>query len=710
VSMNELFDEFPVEITQFGLSKSALKNWKYDEESEKVVFDKTYGTVNYVKPEVENVEEETVSMNDGTWFGRSEDKSTVVKITVENNEVRSAEVLSGSESGDDYDAALERAKEKAVYGDITNYEPGDPSKFAGGDGTEENPYRIANEEQLRYLAESINEDVDWKGVWFKQTADITLSDEEWLPIGWSLQTKINSHPTIVAIYSFKGSYDGGNHVIKNLKMGTEEKPYNGFSTGLFGVTEGDFDSNALQSASVNRVTLKNIKLRDIDINAEIEVATRAGGLVGAGEDGIYIDNCSVTGDIEVNTEESYNQVGSVAGYLLRGCMTDTWSDVDLKAYSDKSSVYAGGIMGMQNRVTAVNCYSLGDVSVGSGNNNKAVAGGIVGLDGGVVVNSYASGDVSSSKTTFDLGIIAGRVAGIADERNNYYNSDAKIENQGTEIAARPVGSDMTKKAVSNNFARSAEEIASEDFVAELNTNRSGIKDIIGEVRDVLGTDEKGSSSYHSVYYTGDGSDLNKWVRDNGVTGFEDVNPADDVIDPAEDDKTPSGNTISDNTASGNTASGNTAKAYNTVTKKLTENVSVTYKETVSFNGKKTVFGSDDISISVNGVVYSGDKLKLKYKNNRKAGEATFYIRKLKGATRAEKKLIKEVRKTALTYEVEKLALTASNTEVKLNKAGEVKTVKAVVNGKKIKLKKSEYSVANGVITFSGDRFSGSIKY
>ncbi|SFK43579.1 hypothetical protein SAMN05216390_10194 [Lachnospiraceae bacterium KH1T2] len=739
VSMNELFEEFPVDITEFGLSASALRRWKYDEASKRVVFDTAYGTVKYVKPEVENVKEETVSANNGTWYGRSEDKSTVVKIVVKNNEIESTEVLSGNDSGEKFDEAFKKAKEKAVYGDFTDYEAADTSKFAGGEGTEEKPYLISNEEQLRYLAESINEDVNWKGVWFRQTADITLSDKEWLPIGRSLQVRVNGSPSIVAIYPFRGSFDGGNHVIKNLKMGTEAEPYNGFSVGLFGVTEGDFNSNKLQSASVNRVTLKNIKLRDVDINAEIEMATRAGGLIGAGEDGIFIDNCSVTGNIEVNTQDSYDQVGSVAGYLLRGSMLNTWSDVELKAFANKSTVYAGGIMGMQNRVTTVNCYSLGDVSVGSGNNNKATAGGIVGLDGGVIVNSYASGNVSSSKTTFDLGIISGRAAGISEERGNYYNSDAEILNQGTEIEARPIGTDVTKSAVSNNFARSAEFMAGSEFADELNANRLGISRILNEVKEELGTDEDGNSAGHSVYYNGDGSELREWEALNGIVGFEEVSPeeptpSENTTEPsisgnnAEPSATSGNSAVSGNgTASGNgavsgndTASGNKAVSENdavsaneivsTVTKKLSDDVSVTYKETVSFNGKKTVFGAEDITVTVDGAEYKGDKLKLRYKNNQKAGEATFYIKGIKGASKAQRKLLKQVKKTALTFKVDKLALTGENAEIRLSKSGAVKSVKAVVNGKKLKLKKSEYSANAGIITISGERFSGELKY
>lgn len=173
--LNASFAAFPIDITAYGIDSTALKTWIYDAGKNLVTFGAQSATVTYVQPDCEKVEKPEQTMQDGIWYGRDDGKTTVVKITVKNNAVTKTEVLSGESSGEAYEAALAKAKYKAIYGDFSHYEQADPSRFAGGSGTEKDPYRIANEAQLRYLAESINADVDWKGVCFKQTADIKLT-------------------------------------------------------------------------------------------------------------------------------------------------------------------------------------------------------------------------------------------------------------------------------------------------------------------------------------------------------------------------------------------------------------------------------------------------------------------------------------------------------------------------------------------------------
>ena len=202
--LNASFAAFPIDITAYGIDSTALKTWIYDAGKNLVTFGAQSATVTYVQPDCEKVEKPEQTMQDGIWYGRDDGKTTVVKITVKNNAVTKTEVLSGESSGEAYEAALAKAKYKAIYGDFSHYEQADPSRFAGGSGTEKDPYRIANEAQLRYLAESINADVDWKGVCFKQTADIKLTGGDWLPIGWSLNGEVNGKKTLICAYPFRG--------------------------------------------------------------------------------------------------------------------------------------------------------------------------------------------------------------------------------------------------------------------------------------------------------------------------------------------------------------------------------------------------------------------------------------------------------------------------------------------------------------------------
>ena len=55
--------------------------------------------------------------------------------------------------------------------------------WTAGEGTAENPYQIANEQDLRNLAFYVNDSsMNFKDKFFKQTADIALSSA-WSPIG-----------------------------------------------------------------------------------------------------------------------------------------------------------------------------------------------------------------------------------------------------------------------------------------------------------------------------------------------------------------------------------------------------------------------------------------------------------------------------------------------------------------------------------------------
>ena len=209
-TLNGYFASYPVDLAAFGLASDALKTWTVAEGV--VTLSDTASSVTYVQPEAEIVPDTPLAMRDGVWYGRDENKSSVVKITVTDGAISATETVSGASSGDAYDAALESAKEKSAYGDFTHYEPADPSKFAGGSGAQSDPYLISNAEQLRYLSSSVNEDVSWKGVWFRQTADIDLSGADFIPIGWAKEINVNNAWENVGYY-FEGSYDGGGYVV-----------------------------------------------------------------------------------------------------------------------------------------------------------------------------------------------------------------------------------------------------------------------------------------------------------------------------------------------------------------------------------------------------------------------------------------------------------------------------------------------------------------
>ena len=514
--LNETFAAFPIDIeTIYGLEKTALKNWTYADGL--VTFGDTNGTVTYAQPDCEKVEKPEQKLQDGTWYGRDSEKKTVVAITVKDSKIVETKVLSGAEAGG-FQEALAKAEYKATYGDFSHYEAADPSNFAGGSGTQSDPYLISNETQLRYLATSINADVSWNGKYFKQTDDITLTGGDWLPIGWALNGEVNGQKTLIAAYPFRGSYDGDGYIISGLTIGSESNPTDQMSSGLFGLTSGAYNSNAAPTGNEQVVRLTGIHLRDISIHVATRYETYTGGLVGSGQNGIYIDDCSVTGKISVTTKESFARAGGLAASVLRGAVTNSWTDVDINAATDTNHVYAGGLYGMDNRVTTVNCYALGDVTGNSSNNNKVHIGGLAGQAGGIHVNCYAAGDVVSLKTTTDVGILSGRSAGITVDYDCYYNSEATLKQGDTTITpAAAVGVVTTNATQVDVTGKTAAELKSADFAALLNGN------ITAEELSATMTaiDAKlaapGSKLSQANYY--EGNALNAWAVKSGIVTF-----------------------------------------------------------------------------------------------------------------------------------------------------------------------------------------------
>ena len=69
---------------------------------EELAYSEEYSKVIYVQPECEKVEKEEAVMKDGTWYGRNDEKTSVVKITVKDHAVTETTVVSGGSDGDAY--------------------------------------------------------------------------------------------------------------------------------------------------------------------------------------------------------------------------------------------------------------------------------------------------------------------------------------------------------------------------------------------------------------------------------------------------------------------------------------------------------------------------------------------------------------------------------------------------------------------------------
>ena len=66
---------------------------------------------------------------------------------------------------------------------VTRWDNYAATKFAGGTGTKDDPYRIENGEQLAKLAKDVSARNTHKGEYFRLEKNVDLSAHRWIPIG-----------------------------------------------------------------------------------------------------------------------------------------------------------------------------------------------------------------------------------------------------------------------------------------------------------------------------------------------------------------------------------------------------------------------------------------------------------------------------------------------------------------------------------------------
>ena len=255
--------------------------------------------------------------------------------------------------------------------------------FAGGTGTEADPYIINNGSQLAYLAKLTNANCQLTaGRYYKLEADIKLN-EQVLTGDFVLKgTPANIWEPIGLTYdkAFKGRFDGNHYSISGVYI-----PDGNDCSGLFG---------AIDSATVNDLSL---------IDTYVKGSNYTGGLVGqvAYNDSCFIKRCFV----EANVTSTNSYSGVLAGYsYYYGVIENCYA-----AGRASASSYPAGICGQNYYSKVHNCFSaVTDVKA-------------IGYDwNGTNTNVYHDSNLTGS--TFNSG--------------DLFRSAATVEMQTTDFAAR----------------------------------------------------------------------------------------------------------------------------------------------------------------------------------------------------------------------------------------------------------------------------------
>lgn len=292
--------------------------------------------------------------------------------------------------------------------------------FAGGSGTENDPYQIDDGAQLAYLASEVNkEGKTYENSYFVLTADIDLNNHDWTPIGNSFSDALFGGTD----YSlFAGNLDGKGHTIFNISIGTENAPLESDVFGLFGATGGKISNLNLDGITIYG-TAKNVSSRVIGLSGALAgfaggsienchvtnlsmtmntpdsgwtAAYWIGGLVGILDESKSIEECSAAGTIKELSGKG--SIGGLIGELGKAAkITYSRSDVTVNVKADsRGGADVGGFIGKGNGKTDAetvirNCYATGNVTGGA--YTGGFAGGLWGLN---IKNCYASGNVSQA--------------------------------------------------------------------------------------------------------------------------------------------------------------------------------------------------------------------------------------------------------------------------------------------------------------------------
>ncbi|WP_195283376.1 hypothetical protein [Harryflintia acetispora] len=236
--------------------------------------------------------------------------------------------------------------------------------FYLGDGSAQNPYRVCSPAQLQHLNHEAHRT---GGQSFLQTGDLDLSSYgDWTPIGGN------------GYSAFDGTYDGGGHVIRNMKISGSKE-----DAGLFGLAAG---------------TIQNL---GVDASCQIDtLGIRAGGLAAQipQNGSLTVRSCYSAASVRVTAASNSVIMGGLVGHApnvsldMAGC----YFSGSLTAASGPYR-YAGGLVGYPPHSTLQirQCYSDGTLSIGSGTIWRGVGalfGYVLGTGtGGLTSNYWQSG-------------------------------------------------------------------------------------------------------------------------------------------------------------------------------------------------------------------------------------------------------------------------------------------------------------------------------
>ena len=245
---------------------------------------------------------------------------------------------------------------------------------------------IDSEEDLAWLISLVNglngvtgSDIqDFSGQTIKVTKDLNMSANAWVPIGRS---------NYASAKAFKGTFDGGGHVIKGISCSYlgESGSGTGATLGLFGNVDG--------------AVIHDVFLEDAIISVTDGTSTQTfnlGGLAASGSATIY--NC--TSNATINSNNTHTTIGGLIGTMSGGTIHSS------AAMSAMTGYTMGGIVGKLTSGSLYNSFANPKFSYyGTGSD---FVGGLVAENSGTIQNCYVRFSRTSSLGSALFGQIVGK--------------------------------------------------------------------------------------------------------------------------------------------------------------------------------------------------------------------------------------------------------------------------------------------------------------
>ena len=273
--------------------------------------------------------------------------------------------------------------------------------FGGGEGTENDPYRIRSAAQLAFLAQEVTAGESYAGKHFSLDCNLDLNRLGWTPIG-------NGE------CPFGGVFDGNGHSIANLSItvgtrleaGSDPAEQTQYATGLFGscadsvirnltirnaaITleappeQGDMTVGVLAgtvtadtTAEFSDVTISDAVIENRFQQKSSPATIIIGGVCGSvrnmpeANDTSAVTVARVQSDIRVSVRNgygAYNFIGGIIGSMSlkgTGSIQDCASDLSVEIATDMESCYGydkcfgafGSMLAFNSTVTVANVFS-----------------------------------------------------------------------------------------------------------------------------------------------------------------------------------------------------------------------------------------------------------------------------------------------------------------------------------------------------------------